>query len=330
MMILGWPIASSRCSSPGDLDVVGLVAVEREPLGVIGHERVAVDLAPQPDVAAGRAELEVDGAELGDTDAAPVVVERALPQPLLADPVEVDVGDRPTRPVGEPFGLCQQVATLVDHRLPVPRQVRGRLPLAGRGEDVRRVAAEAGAADQQPTVLGPGDRDRAAGEVGEHGGARQCGLGARWHRHPHVLAYLDVQVEAGDVGRPEDQVGPERHLVAVDGDRGAVPIVTGSEPAALVELPVGRQVGLRRHAQHPAPVDHHGAVEHPRALHQRRTDHEHRHQVGTRRDDLGDRRAHAREQRVLQDQVVDRVAAQAQLREHRHRDVRRRGTRAPA
>ena len=51
---------------PGDLDVVGLVAVEGQPLGVVGHEREAVDLAAQPDVAGRRAQLEVDVPELGD------------------------------------------------------------------------------------------------------------------------------------------------------------------------------------------------------------------------------------------------------------------------
>ena len=35
---------------PGDLDVVGLEAVQRQALDVVGHEREPVDLAPQADV----------------------------------------------------------------------------------------------------------------------------------------------------------------------------------------------------------------------------------------------------------------------------------------
>ena len=211
---------------------------------------------------------------------AAVVVERALPQPLLADPVEVDVGDGPPRAVGEPLALGEQVAALVDHRLPVPRQVGRRLALAGGGEDVRRAAARAGAAHQQPAVLGAGDGDRAAGQVGEHGRAGERGLGARRHRHPHVLADLDVQREARHVGGAEDQVGPERHARHRERDRAAAPVVAGREPAPLVELAVGRQVGLRRDTQHPPAVDHDRAVEHPGAVHQRRSDDQHRPQVG--------------------------------------------------
>ena len=56
-------------------------------------------------------------------------------------------------------------------------------------------------------------------------------------------------------------------------------------------------------------------------MHERRTDDEHRAQVGGRRDDRGDAVAHGVEQRVLQQQVVDGVAGQAQLREDRDRDA---------
>ena len=80
---------------PRDLDVVGLVAVEREAGGVVGDVGVAVDLAQQPDVAGRGDELELDVAEVEGADAepAPVVVVAPLPDPLLAQPVEVDVDD---------------------------------------------------------------------------------------------------------------------------------------------------------------------------------------------------------------------------------------------
>ena len=85
---------------------------------------------------------------------APVVVEGALPLTLLAQQVEVDVGDRPARPLGEAVGLDEQLAVLVDERLAVPRQVGGRLPLARRGVEVRGEAAEGGAAAQLLAVVG--------------------------------------------------------------------------------------------------------------------------------------------------------------------------------
>ena len=55
--------------------------------------------------------------------------------------------------------------------------------------------------------------------------------------------------EAGHVGRPEEQVGAERHAVAGDVDGLAALVVAGREVAPLVELAVGRQVGLRRDAE---------------------------------------------------------------------------------
>ncbi len=229
--------------------------------------------------------------------------------------------DRAARAVGEALGLGEQVAALVDHRLAVPRQVRGGLALTGGREDVRRRAARARAAHQQSTVLGAGHRDRAAGQVRQHGRASQRGLGARRDRHPHVLADLDVQPQPGDVGGREDQVGTERHLDAVQRDRAPPSVVPGREPAALVELAVGRQVGLRAHAEHPAPVDHHGAVQDAGAVHERGTDDDDRGEVRRPGHDLGDRGPHGVEQGVLEHQVVDGVAGQRQLGEHRDRDA---------
>ena len=98
-------------------------------------------------------------------------------------------------------------------------------------------------------------------------------------------------------------------------------VVARREPAALVELPVVGQVRLRRHAQHLAAVDDDRAVVDARAPRDRRAHDQHGHQVGARRDDLRDRVLHAGEQRVLEEEVVDGVARQAELGEHRHRDV---------
>ncbi len=308
---------------PGDLDVVGLVAVEGEPLGVVGHERVAVDVAAQADVAGRRVERHLDGAELRHPAVvrAAVVVEGALPLPLLADLQQVDVGHGAARPVGEPLGLREQLPQLVDHGLPVPRQVGAGLAEPGRGVHVGRQAARRGRAHQQPAVLGAADGDRAAGDVDQHGGTGERGLGTRRHRHPHVLADLDVQDQARHVGRPEEQVGPERHLHPTEDDRRAAAVVAGREVAALVELPVGRQVGLRRHPEHAAAVHHDGAVEDAGAVPQRCPDDEHHAEVDGAGDEVGDRLLDRVEHGLLQQQVVDGVAGQGELGEHRDRDA---------
>ena len=68
-------------------------------------------------------------------------------------------------------------------------------------------------------------------------------------------------------------------------------------------------------------MDHHGTVVDAVALAQRGTDDEYRTQVGACLHDRPDRVVRSLEQRVLQEQVVDRVAGQAQLGEERHRDA---------
>ncbi len=159
------------------------------------------------------------------------------------------------------------------------------------------------------------------GEVGEHGRAGQRGIGTRWDRHPHVLADLHEQGEPGDIGRPEDQVAAERHALAAHRDGLAALVLPRGEPAGLVELPIGREERLGRHPEDLAAVDHHRTVVDPVALAQWGSDDEHGTQVGARLDDRRDRPVDRLEQRVLQEQVVDRVAGQAQLGEERHRDA---------
>ena len=107
---------------------------------------------------------------------------------------------------------------------------------------------------------------------------------------------------------PPSRIAPS-HVVA----RGHLP--------ALVELPVGRQVRLRNDAQHPAAVDHDGGVVDAMTVTQRCADDQHGQQLGGCRDDLDQRLLDGVEQRVLQQDVLDRVAGQRQLREDRQRDA---------
>ena len=190
-----------------------------------------------------------------------------------------------------------------------------RLALARRGVDVGGEAPRRRRPAQQAAVLGAADGDRAAGEVGQHGRPGERGLGARRHRHPHVLADLDVQHEARHVLGGEQQVGPERHLRRpAEADRAAQ-VVAGRDLAALVELAVGRQVRLGRHAEHPAAVHDDGAVVDPVAVAERQ-----RRRPAPAAGPPSRRRSRQRrldrvEQRVLQQDVLDRVAGERQLRE---------------
>ena len=208
---------------PGDLDVVGLVAVEGEAGLVVGHEREPVDGPAQPEVAGRGPEQERDDAEpalVGGVRLG-VVVEAALAHPLLAQPVEVDVDDGAARAVGEALGLAEQVAHLVDHRHAVPRQVGRRLARARGGVEVGRVAPGARRAGEQVAVLGAADGDGGCREVEQDGRAGERGLVARRHGHPHVLADLDVHGEVGQVLGGEDEVGAEGDLAV---DVGAGPV----------------------------------------------------------------------------------------------------------
>ena len=200
------PLLQSR-----HLDVVGLVAILFQPCGIRRDEREPLDLAAQTDVAGGRVELELDAPERLRVDAVvrPVVVERAHPQPLGAQQLEIDVGDRAPRALGEALGAGQLDAVLPDHRLAVPRQVGGRLPLARSGIHVGRQAARRCRAGQQAAVVGAADRDRAAGQVREHRRAGERGLRARRYRHAHVLADLDMQNEAGRSAAANSRSGPK-------------------------------------------------------------------------------------------------------------------------
>jgi hypothetical protein len=77
-----------------------------------------------------------------------------------------------------------------------------------------------------------------------------------------------VDDEAGHVVGGEQEVGAERVTGAADADLAAL-ADTGGELPPLVELAVGRRVGLRYDAEDRAAVDDDGAVVDPVAVAQR-------------------------------------------------------------
>ena len=84
----------------------------------------------------------------------------------------------------------------------------------------------------------------------------------------------------------------------------------------LVELAVIRQIGFRHHAQYLAAVDHHGGVIELAMGSQRGADDQHRKQLLRSLDQLPDPALHRSQQRILEQQILDGVGGQAELREH--------------
>ena len=137
-------------------------------------------------------------------------------------------------------------------------------------------------------------------------------------RHPEVLADLDMDDEAGDILRREHQVRAERDGLPAYPDFSALGAGARCEMPLLVELAVVRQVDLGHGAQHPAPVDRYRAVIDPAAdMAQRRSHQQQRQQLGRAFGDGAQGRFDRIQQRVLKQQVVDRVTGHRQFREDR-------------
>ena len=263
---------------------------------------------------------------------------RALSAKALgAQALDIDVDDGGARTVGEALGGAEQLAVLVDEGLAVPGQVRGGLALPGGGVDVGGQPPGRGGAGQQLTVLGPPHRDGRAGEVDQDRRPGQRRQRRRRDGHPHVLADLDVEGQAGNVldleqeVRPEGDPGDRRGSAGTAGTLGAVGTaehtgqldalhpggqgVAGGEVPFLVELPVGGQIGLGGDAAHPPALDDQGAVVEAVAQAQGGADDEGGQEVGAGGAQGLDGGEHIGQQDVGQQEVVDGVARQAQLGE---------------
>ena len=142
---------------------------------------------------------------------------------------------------------------------------------------------------------------------------------ARRHRHPEVLADLGVDHEPRHVLGREQEVRPERGAVLAEPDLGAVGAGARGEMAALVELAVVRQVDLGHHAEQPAAVRRDRRVVEAPLVAQGRAEQEQRRRSRGAGHELDDGALDRVEQRVLQEQIVDRVAREGQLGEHGHR-----------
>ena len=294
---------------PCHLDVVGLVAIEREPGRVGRDEGEALHLPLEPHIRHRRVEPERDAAErLARRKVPPaVVVEGAHPRPLLAQEVEIDVGERRPAARRKAFGLGEQHAVLENLGLAVPGEVGRRLPCPGSRIEIGGQAAGGLGLAKKPARLRLADRDVGGGEIGEHRGAGQRRLGRGRDRHPEILADLGVHHEAGDVFRGEQEVRPEGRLLPGELHRSALGAVAGGKMPALVEFAVVRQVDLGHDAEQPAAVHGKRAVIEAAEMPDRRAEEDERHQLAGRLHDVRHAALDRLEQGVLQQEVVDRV-----------------------
>ncbi len=159
------------------LNVIGLVAILRQTRRIGRDERKTRDIALQSNIARGRRKTKIDLPEIYRRDAgiAAVIVERALPQTLLRDEIEIDVGEHELRVIGEARRFGEDRAVLGNSRLAIPGEIGRRFALPGRGIEIGREAAQRLRLDEQLPCFALADRDVACRKIGENRRARQSG-----------------------------------------------------------------------------------------------------------------------------------------------------------
>ena len=166
------------------------------------------------------------------------------------------------------------------------------------------------------------DSDGRSREVDLEDGPRERGLGRRGDRNPQVLADFHVEGEIGQVGGLEELVRAEGDIDRchvrflsprqVDDPAGAG---AGGEMTLFVELPVVGEITLGHHAEHLAAVDDDRTVVQPVSSLQGGPDDYHREEVAGCLTQGLDGVENGVQEDVLEQQVVDGVAGQAEFGE---------------
>jgi hypothetical protein len=170
-----------------------------------------------------------------------------------------------------------------------------------------------GGAEQLP-IVGLADHDVGGREVAEDQRAGERGGRRRRGRRPDVLADLRGEAEVRQIRCRIDQVGPERDLLAGQVHCQAGDTRAGREPAILIEFPIVGQETFGRDSEDPAAGDHHRAIVERAAMLHRRADDQHRRKVAAGGGQALDLGLHPPQQGVLQEEVVDGVGREPQLR----------------
>ncbi len=98
-------------------------------------------------------------------------------------------------------------------------------------------------------------------------------------------------------------------------------VLAGGELPALVKFAVIRQIDLRHDAQQHSAMDDHAAIVEVSPVTQRRPDDKDREEVAAGRDQAIELPLHFVEHRVLEQQIIDRIGGNPELREHHQADA---------
>ena len=237
--------------------------------------------------------------------------------PLLAQQIEIDIGQGELARGREALGLGQCGAVLEDRGLTVPGEVGGGLAGSRRGVQIGRQAARRLGRTQQPPRLRLADRDVAGRQIGEHGRTRQRGA-ASWAAPGPRCPRRSRHAPPGPA-RPRPRTADRcRTARSVRRPRSPHPPCRRPPRNAAVRRTRGSWAGgpsARRPAA--AAMDRERAVVQRAGMAQRRANQQQRQQISRRRDEFGDSLLHRIEQRGLVQQIADRVARDAEFREHR-------------
>ena len=96
-------------------------------------------------------------------------------------------------------------------------------------------------------------------------------------------------------------------------------VVTRGDLPAFVKFPISGQIGFRHDAEHAPAMDDERRIVEPAGMAQRRAHDQHGQQLSRGLDQTANRLFHRIQHRILEQQILDRIAGQGQFREHRHR-----------
>ncbi len=274
---------SQPLHEPGDLDVVGLVAILREALAVRRHEREALDRAARsPTSSMGGSSLNGD----------PAIARPSSPRgaggcrrtcPGGSAPGAGGRGRRRRAPSGRrPESARSRRAARRSRRSRSARPRRGRWSTRPRPPRNRRrprrsgpiAPGRAGArVSALPMVML--QADRLASTVAPASAASQLG-GTGTQKSSQISAWT---TKPGTSSAAKIRSGPNGASMRTDPDRPAVGSLARGEMPVLVELAVVRQMDFRRHPEQAAAVDGERAVIDAVAVAQRRADEQHGQQL---------------------------------------------------
>ncbi len=119
----------------------------------------------------------------------------------------------------------------------------------------------------------------------------------------------------------EQQIAAERRFVSGYLDRLTDDVLAGGELPPLVKFPVIRQIDFGHNAEQLSAMDDHAAIVEVSPVPQRRPDGKDRKEVAACGDQPIELPLHFVEHRVLEQQIIDRIGGNPELREHHQGDA---------